>query len=184
MIPSDHFVRFYNEVFKFLDERGQLKAYYEEISRHQNLHCLKTFWEKGFRGMYEYWDHIRVEENCIFDLFLEDDMFWTHMRVCPSLTKVLDNDATPCKKYCLHCQGWVLPLFTRTGFYCVYNAMSPDIPECGKYVVEDKAKAEAILQKLKDEGVPQDMLFTNLEFADKIEKAKARRHAGLPFVEE
>ena len=33
MIPSDHFVRFYNEVFKFLDERGGLEGYYKEISR-------------------------------------------------------------------------------------------------------------------------------------------------------
>ena len=43
MIPSDHFVRFYNEVFKFLDNQGGLEAYYEEISRHQELHCLQLF---------------------------------------------------------------------------------------------------------------------------------------------
>ena len=27
MIPSDHFVRFYNEVFKFLDEKSALQEY-------------------------------------------------------------------------------------------------------------------------------------------------------------
>ena len=39
MIPSDHFVRFYNEVFKFLDKQGDgaLEKYYLEISRHQDL---------------------------------------------------------------------------------------------------------------------------------------------------
>ena len=65
MIPSDHFVRFYNEVFKFLDEKGALKPYYGEIARHQELHCLETFTRNGLRGMYDYWEHIRIEENWI-----------------------------------------------------------------------------------------------------------------------
>ena len=63
MIPSDHFVRFYNEVFKFLDERDALKPYYLEISRHQELHCYDLFMRKGLQGMEEYWGNIRVEEN-------------------------------------------------------------------------------------------------------------------------
>ena len=58
MIPSDHFVRFYNEVFKFLDERGDLEEYYQEISRHQELHCLELFREKGLQGVYEYYQKI------------------------------------------------------------------------------------------------------------------------------
>ena len=47
MIPSDHFVRFYNEVFKFLDEKNGLDEYYRQISCHQELHCLELFREKG-----------------------------------------------------------------------------------------------------------------------------------------
>ena len=54
MIPSDHFVRFYNEVFKFLDERDGLQPYYEEISRHQELHCLEQFLREGLQGVYKY----------------------------------------------------------------------------------------------------------------------------------
>ena len=71
MIPSDHFVRFYNEVFKFLDKQGDgaLEKYYLEISRHQELHCLELFKTKGLQGMYDYWEHIRIEENC--DLTLD-----------------------------------------------------------------------------------------------------------------
>jgi hypothetical protein len=65
MIPSDHFVRFYNEVFKFLDKENGLEKYYREISRHQELHCYKLFMEKGLEGMEEYWGHIRVEDNCV-----------------------------------------------------------------------------------------------------------------------
>ena len=34
MIPSDHFVRFYNEVFKFLAKAGpcELRRYYDRVS--------------------------------------------------------------------------------------------------------------------------------------------------------
>ena len=53
MIPSDHFVRFYNEVFKFLDACGGLAKYYETISKHQEFHCLKEFSEKGLQGVYD-----------------------------------------------------------------------------------------------------------------------------------
>ena len=30
MIPSDHFVRFYNEVFKFLAQKQELDSYYKQ----------------------------------------------------------------------------------------------------------------------------------------------------------
>ena len=75
MIPSDHFTRFYNEVFKFLEKQSEedLKEYWLEISKNQEKHTLELFKEKGLRGMYEYWDHIRIEENCDLDLELEDD---------------------------------------------------------------------------------------------------------------
>ncbi|MFA6815086.1 MAG: hypothetical protein WCS73_02190 [Lentisphaeria bacterium] len=43
MIPSDHFVRFYNEVFKKLDSLGGLPKYYLEISKLQEKHCLENF---------------------------------------------------------------------------------------------------------------------------------------------
>ena len=58
MIPSDHFTRFYNEVFKFLEKQGEedLKKYWLEISKNQEKHTLELFKEKGLQGMYEYWD--------------------------------------------------------------------------------------------------------------------------------
>ena len=73
MIPSDHFVKFYNEVFKFLDRRGngELEKYYQLVSCNQEFHCLELFREKGLAGMYEYWEHIRIEENCDMVNFLE-----------------------------------------------------------------------------------------------------------------
>lgn len=130
MIPSDHFVRFYNEVFKFLDERNALDAYYREISRHQEHHCLELFRTRGLRGMYEYWDHIRIEENCEMTLDLEPDRLILTMLRCPSLSKVIDNDAGPCAKYCDHCPGWVLPLLAKAGFSAEYNLVDRAVPQC------------------------------------------------------
>ncbi len=132
MIPSDHFVRFYNEVFKFLDKQpgNELEKYWLEISRHQELHCLELFKIRGLQGMYEYWEHIRIEENCDMELQLFDDRLEITMKKCPSLSKVLDNDAAPCEKYCDHCPGWIKPLLKKAGFTCDYNIIDRELPQC------------------------------------------------------
>jgi hypothetical protein len=132
MIPSDHFVRFYNEVFKFLEKQpgDELERYWLEISRHQERHCLKLFKTRGLQGMAEYWEHIRIEENCDLDIQLFDDRLEMRMNRCPSLSKVLDNDAAPCDKYCDHCRGWIQPLIEKAGFHCVYDIIDRRIPRC------------------------------------------------------
>ena len=77
MIPSDHFVRFYNEVFKFLEERGEdaLENYWLTISKHQERELLPLFRAKGYAGMKEYWDRIAFEENCDLDTTADADHF-------------------------------------------------------------------------------------------------------------
>ena len=143
MIPSDHFVRFYNEVFKFLDERGDLEEYYQEISRHQELHCLELFREKGLQGVYEYYQKIRLEENCDMDIQLKGHELILNMKCCPSLSKAIDNDAGLCIKYCLHCPGWSLPLYRRAGFYACNDLKGLQTPACTEYVSDDLATARA-----------------------------------------
>ncbi len=144
MIPSDHFVRFYNEVFKFLEAKSEkdLRDYWLEISRHQEGHCLELFKTKGLKGMYEYWEHIRIEENCDMTLTLTDDCLKLEMHKCPSLSKVLDNDATPSMRYCDHCEAWEAPLLAKAGYYCVYDLIAPDIPKCKMYIYKDKELCE------------------------------------------
>ncbi|WP_449394678.1 hypothetical protein [Devosia riboflavina] len=75
MIPSDHFTRFYNEVFKFLESKGQedLDLYWLEISKNQEKHILDLIRTKGLQGMYEYWSVIEEEENCELDLMVDED---------------------------------------------------------------------------------------------------------------
>lgn len=150
MIPSDHFVRFYNEVFKFLAERNELEEYYLEISRHQELHCLQLFKEKGLQGMYDYWEHIRIEENCEMSLDLQPECLTLTMHHCPSLSKVIDNDASACEKYCDHCPGWVLPLLEKAGYVCEYNLVDRKIPQCQMKIFPKSSnkKSKVFLEKL------------------------------------
>ncbi|WDR02598.1 hypothetical protein PSQ19_18790 [Devosia algicola] len=145
MIPSDHFPRFYNEVFKFLATQGReaLEQYWLEISKNQERHTLELFQTKGLAGMHEYWSHIRDEENCDMDLDLHDDRLELRMNVCPSLSKVLDNDAAPMQHYCDHCAGWIGPIMDKTGYHLVYDAIDRTKPQCIVRIFKDRAKAEA-----------------------------------------
>ena len=66
MIPSDHFVKFYNEIFKYLERRGgdALDRYYARVADRQAYFTLDAFKRDGLKGMYDYWERIRIEENC------------------------------------------------------------------------------------------------------------------------
>jgi hypothetical protein len=145
MIPSDHFVRMYNELFKMLEEQGHehLQKYWMRIAGLQTT-ILGPFIEKdGLKGMYDYWEHIRIEENCDADLVLTEDYFEFKMNKCPSLGKVLDNDAGAFELYCDHCAGWVQPVISQHGFYYVSDIISRTEPHCSMRVYKDKKLSDA-----------------------------------------
>ena len=160
MIPSDHFVRFYNEVFKFLDEKDGLRAYYDEISRHQELHCLELFRSRGLRGVYDYYQKIYKEENCQGEVILNGHELILRMDRCPSLSKALDNDAGVCKKYCLHCPGWTSPIYRKAGLYQVFALMGLDKPQCCEWIYDDPVLAAAKYRELAA-SVPAGELFSS-----------------------
>jgi len=161
MIPSDHFVRFYNEVFKFLDEKSGLEDYYREISRHQEKHCLENFKKNGLQGVYDYYKTIIKEENCeCVSEFAGKHCLVLKMTKCPSLSKAMDNDAGMCQKYCLHCPGWTIPLYTKAGLYQVYDIMGLDNPQCCEWLYDEIEPARAkYCELLKTRSV--DQLQTN-----------------------
>ena len=145
MIPSDHFVRFYNEVFKALDARGidALIAYWKELGRLQSVELSELFRKGGIAACAEYWNRIVHEENCKADTRLTEDYFELVMHECPSLSKVLDNDATPFRLYCDHCMGWVEPVMQAAGLHAVMDMESRSEPHCVLRVYKDKALADA-----------------------------------------
>ena len=158
MIPSDHFVRFYNEVFKALMERGydDLVDYWRELGRLQTIELSDKFREGGLQACYDYWSRIRDEENCDADLRLTDDYFEFRQNVCPSLGKVLDNDADPCELYCDHCMGWVEPAVAAAGLYPMCDMESRTEPHCVFRVYADKEKAAAFAAQAKLLSLPYD----------------------------
>ncbi|MBI4922709.1 MAG: hypothetical protein HY834_13260 [Devosia nanyangense] len=143
MIPSDHFTRFYNEVFKFLERQGEadLERYFLEISKNQEKHILELIREKGFEGMRQYWSVIKDEENCDLDIDVNEDRFELRMNLCPSLTKAKDNDAETFGRYCDHCAGWVGPIMDKTGYHLVYDVIDRNKPQCVMRIYKDEAKA-------------------------------------------
>ncbi|MGV8950720.1 MAG: hypothetical protein ACOH2M_06410 [Cypionkella sp.] len=143
MIPSDHFTRFYNEVFKFLETRGQadLDLYWLEISKNQERHILDLIETKGLEGMRQYWSVIEEEENCDLQLTVDDTHLELHMNKCPSLTKAMDNDAKLMERYCDHCAGWIGPIMDKTGYHLVYDVISRTEPRCVMRIFKDEKDA-------------------------------------------
>jgi len=144
MIPSDHFVRMYNELFKMLEEKGHdhLQNYWRRIASLQDT-ILGPYIEKdGLKGMYDYWEHIRIEENCDADLEVTEDYFEFRMNKCPSLGKVLDNDAGAFDFYCDHCAGWVKPVVEKHGYHYACDIISRTEPVCVMRIYKDRDGAE------------------------------------------
>ena len=177
MIPSDHFVRYYNEVFKALERRGDehLRRYWRELGRLQTLALGEQFRAGGLPAAYDYWHRIIKEENCDAEMDLHADHLEFRMHRCPSLGKVLDNDAAPCHRYCDHCMGWVQPLMEATGLYAAHDIKSRTEPHCVLRVYQDKTQAAAferqatLLCKPYDEAPPTAKAAT---------AAKAKRKSG------
>ncbi len=163
MIPSDHFVRFYNEVFKFLEAAGpgELEKFWETIGDDQNRHCLQLFQEKGLKGMFDYWEHIRIEENCDLKNTLFDDHIEIDMRQCPSLTKNLDNDAGCYERYCDHCPGWVGQVLTAAGYWMVYDIIDRQTPKCTNYIYKNRLAAKQKKLALQQHG--HHLVHTNFK---------------------
>ena len=151
MLPSDHFVRMYNELFKMLEEMGheRLQQYWQEISRLQRSILGPHIEKDGLRGMYEYWEHIRIEENCEAELAVTDDYFEFKMLKCPSLSKILDNDAGACALYCDHCAGWVEPVMRHYGYTLVYDMISRTEPRCVMRVYRDAQRAREFASRVR-----------------------------------
>ena len=161
MIFSDQFVLFYNEIFKFLEKRGmgELRKYYDCVSKRQEQFCLPLF-SKGLEGICEYRDRIRIEENCQMRNVLGDNYLEGGQLVCPSLAKVLKSETGACSHYCDHCPGWVLPIYAKVGYNCVYDIVSRTLPTCYMFLTKDRDLAEAKLsERLSMSGA--DLVSTN-----------------------
>lgn len=74
-------------------------------------------------------------------LRLTEDFFEFEMHACPSLGKVLDNDASACGRYCDHCMGWIQPTAEAAGLYAAHDIHSRTEPHCTLRVYREPAAA-------------------------------------------
>ena len=144
MIPSDQFVLFYNEIFKCLEKLGPeaRQKYYRRVADRQAFFTLDRFKRDGFKGMYDYWERIRLEENCRMRNQHDAEHYESFMERCPSLSKALESETGPCNCYCDHCPGWVNDVIDRAGFIGVYDMIGRRTPRCRYSVYKDRAFAE------------------------------------------
>ena len=149
MIPSDHFIRFYNEVFKYLSEKSEndLRDFWLKISYLQESLTGSLFLEKGFDGMKEYYDRIITEENLDAEAFVTQDRFELIIRGCSSLRKAMDNDAGMFPRYCDHCAGWLGPMCSRLGYFYLCDVGSRTEPRCRGMIFKEKAKRDAMVEE-------------------------------------
>ena len=191
MMPSDQFVLFYNEIFKFLEKKGmgELRKYYARVAERQEEFCLPLF-RKGLKGICEYREKIRVEENCKIHIKLSEDCLEGGQLVCPSLTKVLASETGPCKHYCDHCPGWVLPVYAKAGFFCVYDIVSRTKPYCYSAITKDRGIAEEkFCERLAVSGaglvstnMPLGMVRGSLAVSKKFEGLHPRFGKAFAFL--
>ena len=156
MIPSDHFVRFYNEVFKTLDAKGRrhLVEYWRALGRLQKRELAARFRKGGVAEARKYWERIVFEENCDAEIVERPGSFEFRMRRCPSLGKVLDNDAGPFLLYCDHCMGWVEPVMKAAGLHAVMDMISRREPRCAFFVTADKSAAAKAMKRARLPSTP------------------------------
>lgn len=156
MIPSDHFVRYYNEVFKSLESQGidHLTAYWANIGKLQKNELADAFCVGRLQACYDYWTRILKEENCVGRVSLAPDHFELRMDHCPSLSKVLNNDASACEHYCDHCMGWIRPVMDAAGLFAVLDMESRTEPRCVLRVYVDREKAMEFERQAKLPSLP------------------------------
>lgn len=164
MIPSDHFVMFYNEIFKLLADRGEghLDRYYARVAARQGNFTLDQYRREGLKGVYEYYCRIRTEENCDLDLDLQPGCLLLRMKKCPSLTKALDSDAGASPVYCDHCPGWCMRVISAAGFWEVYDLVSRTEPVCDEWIFTDRELCRRKYEEMLAKRGP-DLVRTNLD---------------------
>ena len=164
MIPSDHFVYFYNEVFKYLVKKGpkELDRYYRRVADRQANFTLDAFRRNGLAGVRDYYKRIRIEENCDLDIIEHPDCLCLRMNVCPSLSKALDSDGGACPQYCDHCPGWCLRVLAAAGIWDVYDMVSRTEPVCVEWYYTDRELCRKKYEELVAVRGP-DLVRTNLD---------------------
>ncbi len=140
MISCTEFIPAYNELFKFLHERGGKEAvvkFWEYLSD-KFLGNLRNLVEKnGLRGCWLYWTHTLNEEAADFTMELDEEAgnFKITMHHCPSMGMLLETKhIEPYPDYCGHCDTLYRRVLEPLGYEYQFNPPEPGQASCSAVV--------------------------------------------------
>ena len=137
MISANEFILFYNELFKYLDEKFGKKEVEKLWDGIKKTYCKKIddiIKEKGLKGMNEYWSKTLKEEGGRYNIILTDNEFIIDMHYCPSMGKLLNTHVEPYKDYCGHCSALYDEIIERNGFEVDSYIINREKAECRLHV--------------------------------------------------
>jgi len=146
MISCTEFIWVYNELFRFIEERGgeeQLIAFWKGIAD-EFLWNLREYVEKdGLEGMRRYWSHTLGEEGGRHRMTLYDDMFVIDMHECPSAKLIHESGRVrPFERYCEHCLWLYPPILRELGYEVDYDLLSCERGRCRLTVRKPRARGQ------------------------------------------
>lgn len=133
MISCTEFILAYNELFKFLKERGgqpALDEFWKMISEKYLFNLDALVARKGIKGMEEYWRRSLDEEAADYDMTVTDDTFIIEMKQCPSVALLNKSRVRKFDSYCAHCEALYKPIIERYGYSYGMDLLDPDRGVC------------------------------------------------------
>ncbi len=167
MISCKEFIPLYNELFKYLEERGghdEVAKHWEYISDSTVSDSLgKHVAEKGIRGCWDYWSKSLNEEACDFHMELDEasGTFLIDMRKCPSKGQLVAYDhVEPYYDYCGHCPALYNRVLEKYGIHPV----SIEVPTGGTLDAKCKLMYVSDVKKPDGEKLSMDRNASDNEY--------------------
>lgn len=119
MISCTEFILAYNELFKYLEEKGGrevLEDFWRQISDEYLFNLDELVRTKGIKGMEEYWGHTLTEEAAKARIYADMDEFRIEMEECPSVKRLNESGVVKSPSYCYHCDTLYRRIMEKYGF--------------------------------------------------------------------
>ena len=143
MISCTEFIPAYNELFKYLDQKGGKAAvvdFWEYFSDTFLNNLRNLVLENGLRGCWLYWEKALREEAADFTMELDEEAgeFSITLHHCPSKGRLLAYEhIEPYPDYCEHCDVMYRRVLEPLGFEYGLDRSQTDRARC-RLVVKRK----------------------------------------------
>ncbi len=136
MISCTEFIPAYNELFRYLDQRGGTNAvqgFWEFLSDRFLTNLRDLVATHGLKGCWLYWSRTLNEEAADFVMELDEEagIFRIEMRRCPSKRRLLESThLQPYPHYCRHCDVLYRRVLEPLGYSYEFDDSKTDQAVC------------------------------------------------------